>query len=179
MELYLYDLIKVEEKLCRHYRHKTSEVLLTLMTYLKTFLSCKCLKVHYIFIFWIKTSDWIVSGSHQNIWLYHKWLTPRSSLFRNASLAASQLSARSACSLNSCSWYACVSFCRRSSHATPNVRLNSSRCARLGARSSWPPPTGRRIPKCFSDLNASCRPSISAWPNCDNTSWEEGKQTHI
>ena len=107
-------------------------------------------------------------------------LTPRSSLFRKASLDASQLSAWSACSLNNCSWCACISFCRRFSHAMPNVRLNSSRCARLYAGSSWPPPTGRRIPKFFRYLNASCRPSISAWSKCDyKASQQAGTQTHI
>ena len=134
----------------------------------KNFLMCRCLKFHYIFLYF---------GSKHHTVSYI--LTPRSSLFRNASLDASQLSAWSACSLNSCSWCACTSFCRRSSHATPNVRLNSSRCARLGARSSWPPPTGRRIPKFFRDLKASCRPSISAWSKCDYKASGRNTNSHL
>jgi hypothetical protein len=62
----------------------------------------------------------------------------------------------------------------------PSVRLNSSSCAGLGARSSWSPSTDRRIPKCFRDLNASCWPSISAWSKRDyKASWQAGTQTQI
>jgi hypothetical protein len=120
-------------------------------------------------VWWIKMQN--IKIRHIIFHNTRRGLTPRSSLLRNASFAASHASAWSACSLNSCSWCACVSLCRRSSHAAPNVRLNSSRRARLGARSSWVPPDGRRIPKYLSDLNASCRPSISAWSKCIYVAW--------
>ena len=52
-----------------------TEVLFILMTNPRTFLMCKCLKCHYTFLFWIKTS-------HCNIFTHPKVIIVQKSLFR-------------------------------------------------------------------------------------------------